>query len=1004
MTLFKTLFLFLALLLLPAAGQAESLAAPVGGAAHAMATAEPIATEKATAATQPTPPAKATGTGQPTTPATSASAAQPTSTAQPTATTQATATPPTTSVQPAAGARPATARPAVVAPLPKGIHEVVLIQGVTEYRLDNGLTVLLAPDDSRAQTTVNMSYRVGSRNEGPGETGMAHLLEHLLFRGTPKHPDALAEFARRGLAANGSTTVDLTDFYATFASDPQTLRWFLGWQADAMLNSPITKADLDAEMTVVRNEMERDENSPFNTLLQQTDAAAYVWHPYGRAVVGARSDVEHVDVAQLRAFYHRYYQPDNAVLIVTGNFQPAQALEWIAADFGPMARPDRTLPREYTVEPVQQGARAVTLRRIGGSPIAVAQYHIPEAASDDFPALSIGSDMLSDSPSGPLYQALVQSGEASNVFGFARPMKQPGYMIFGAQLQPGTDAQAALHTLETTLESDGIAKLDEAALTRSRTAWLNAWKQTYDQSASLADALSDAVSQGDWRLFFIKRLRVQALTLATVRTQLKAWLVPSNRTSGLYLPTAAPHYAPAAPAADLKPWIEKLKTGTERPAVAAFDTSPDALDAATQRSTLQLPNGPVKLALLPKPAAGERVHAMLQLRFGTADQLRGLNLIPEVTAAMLTHGTPDMTRQQIDDRLNTLDAELSFSGDGNVLTAALSSGRAQFPALLDLTFHLLRKASFPAEELAKIQRSLAVNVENQASNPNFLVRNALDRYDQPWKPDDIRYESTPQQTLDWAKALTPQALKHFHDTFYGAGDISLAVVGDFDPAAVTQHLRTDLDGWQKAPPYQRIPDPWYAMKPKVFHIPTPGKANADYRATLPVKLQDTDPRWPALMLANYLLGGSEDSRLWQRVRVKDGLSYSVGSGLSVSSWEPSGNWTFFASMAPQNAPSLERAMQDTLHAALQTGFTQAQVDQGVKSLLNYLQLGRSSDGYLSSRWSDYLQTGRSFAWQTHIIAQLKALTADEVNKAMRDVLKPDDLVVAVAAAPVHDHP
>jgi zinc protease len=489
------------------------------------------------------------------------------------------------------------------------------------------------------------------------------------------------------------------------------------------------------------------------------------------------------------------------------------------------------------------------------------------------------------------------------------------------------------------------------------------------------------------------------LTLDAVRTQLRTWLLPANRTSGLYLPTAAPKDAPTAPAAALAPWISKLGTGTTRTAVAAFDTSPEAVDAATQRSTLKLANGAVKLALLPKPSAGERVQAVLQLRWGTAEQLRGLNLVPEVTAAMLTRGTRGMSRQQIEDRLNTLDAELSFRADGNVLTARLSSGRAQFPDLLDLTFRLLRDASFPAPELAKIQRSLAVNVENQSSSPSFLVRNALDRHDQPWKPDDIRYEATPQQTLEWSEKLTSQDLQHFHDEFYGAGDITMAAVGDFDPATVTQHLKAGLSGWRAAPPYQRIPDPWYAMKPDVFRIPTPGKANADYRATLPVKLQDTDPRWPALLLANYLLGGSEDSLLWQRVRVKDGLSYSVGSNLSVSSWEPSGDWTFFASMAPQNADSLKRAVRDTLDAALQTGFTQAQVDQGDKSLLNYPQLGRSSDGYLSSRWSDYLETGRSFAWQQHIQEKLQALTADQVNAAMRDILKPDALSIAIAAAP-----
>lgn len=886
---------------------------------------------------------------------------------------------------------------------PPGITPVVMIEGIAEYHLANGLQVLLAPDDSRAQTTVNMSYKVGSRNEGAGETGMAHLLEHLMFRGSPKHPDALAEFSRRGLAANGSTSTDLTNYYATFSSDPDTLRWYLSWQADAMLNSRISRADLDAEMPVVRNEMERGENSPFSMLLQQTDAAAYVWHPYGRSVIGARSDVEHVDVAQLQAFYHRYYQPDNAVLIVTGRFDTQQVLQWIAQDFGPMVRPTRVLPPEYTVEPVQQGARTVTLRRIGGSPIAIAQYHFPEATSDVFTALSMGTDMLADTPAGPLYQSLVKSGQASSVFGFARAMQQPGYAVFGAQLQPDADPQAALKTLEQTLESGGIDQLDQAALDRNRTAWLNQWKQIYNQPASLADALSNAVSRGDWRLLFIEPLRVRALTLDSIRTELKTWLLPSNRTSGLYLPTPDPKYAPAAPAADLKPWIEQLKTGTTRPTVATFDTDPQAIDAATQRSALTLPNGTVSMALLPKATPGNQVHGFLRLHFGSVEQMKGLGLVPSMTAAMLLRGTDDMSRQQIEDRLNALDSELAFNDEGNTLTVSLRSSREHLPELLKLVFHLLRHPSFPATELAEIQRSLTTNIENEAVSPSYLVRNALQRHGQPWKPEDIRYTPTAQEMLAQTKTLTRDQLLKFHDRFYGAGGMTVSLVGDFDPKALQDTLRGALSGWHQAPAYVRIPDPWYTVAPKTFEIPAPGKANANYLATLPLKLQDTDPRWPALMLANYLLGGSEDSRLWQSIRVKQGLSYGVGSNLRASAFEPSGAWTLFATMASQNAQTLQQAMRATLDATLKSGFTQQDVDQGVTSLVNYLQLGRSSDTWLADRWLDYLETGRSFAWQQHIIDQLKALKADQVNDAMRTLLKPDDLSIAVAADPHPKH-
>lgn len=270
--------------------------------------------------------------------------------------------------------------------LPAGISAGPSVEGVSQYTLANGLRVLLSPDDSKPTTTVNMTYLVGSRRENYGQTGMAHLLEHMLFRGTPKLHNALAAFSQRGLRANGSTTSDRTNFYASFAADPKTLSWFLDWQADAMENALIAKSDLDSEMTVVRNEMERGENNPFQVLTQKMQATAYQWHNYGHSTIGARSDVENVDVGQLRAFYKEYYQPDNAVLIVSGKFDPQATLRTIAAAFGKIPRPRRVLPPEYTVEPVQDGEREVVLRRHGGSPLVAAMYHIPQAASADYTA------------------------------------------------------------------------------------------------------------------------------------------------------------------------------------------------------------------------------------------------------------------------------------------------------------------------------------------------------------------------------------------------------------------------------------------------------------------------------------------------------------------------------------------------------------------------------------------------------------------------------------------
>jgi zinc protease len=185
------------------------------------------------------------------------------------------------------------------------------VEGMNEYELSNGLKVLLVPDASKPITTVNITYRVGSKHENYGETGMAHLLEHLMFKGSKAHP-RLWEF-------NGTTWLDRTNYYETFAAKPETLEWAISMEADRMVNSRISGDDLKTEFSVVRNEMEKNENSASRILIQRILSAAYQWHNYGKDTIGARTDVENVSIPRLQDFWRKYYQPDNAVLVVAGS-------------------------------------------------------------------------------------------------------------------------------------------------------------------------------------------------------------------------------------------------------------------------------------------------------------------------------------------------------------------------------------------------------------------------------------------------------------------------------------------------------------------------------------------------------------------------------------------------------------------------------------------------------------------------------------------------------------
>src|SRR5690606_25285371 len=326
--------------------------------------------------------------------------------------------------------------------------------------------------------------------------------------------------------------------------------------------------------------------------------------------------------------------------------------------FKDIPRPQRTLPREYTVEPVQDGERLPVLRRHGRSPFVPSMTHIPAVSDPEFTLRDLAADMLGDTPSGRLYRDIVTEKLGASVFGFARPMAQPGYALFGVQLEPTMDAKAALEALDKSLDSVHEKPFTEEQLQRIKNKWITGWQQIYADPVALTDALSNAVGAGDWRLFFLRRDQVEQATLDAVQAATEKYLVPSNRTDGMFLPTAKPVRAPLPPPVDLDSLLRDYAgKGASGSSAEAFDPSPASIDAATLREPLDLPNGTVQLALLPKATRGDRVQATLLVQFANAEQLKGQRTIAQVTADMLQRGTNELSRQQIEDRFDALQAD-----------------------------------------------------------------------------------------------------------------------------------------------------------------------------------------------------------------------------------------------------------------------------------------------------------------------------------------------------------
>ena len=876
--------------------------------------------------------------------------------------------------------------------LPAGIIKVQVVEGIVEYRLANGLQLLLIPDDSKPTTTVNMTYRVGSRMENYGETGMAHLLEHLMFKGSPKHPTVWAEFTKRGLAANGSTWFDRTNYFASFSANDDNLRWYLGWQADAMVNSFIARRDLDTEMTVVRNEMEMGENSPDRILMERTVATMYEWHNYGKEAIGARTDVENVDIPRLQAFYRQYYQPDNATLIVSGKFDPAKVLRWVGDAFGALRKPARKLPVQYTLDPVQDGERSVTLRRSGGVPLLFAGYHVPPAAHPDYPAVEVLDLVMGDTPSGRLHKRLTEKQLAATTFAFAQGLAEPGFTLFGAQLSPGQGVDAAREALLATLESTAAEPITEEEFKRAQGKWLKAWDQAFTNPETVGVSLSESVAQGDWRLFFLLRDRVRALTRADVQRVADQRLIASNRTLGTYLPTEKPVRAPAPAKVDVAAQLKTFQPQQAQAAVEAFDSSPANIDRRTQRFDI----GGLKVALLPKGARGGTVHASLVLHYGTEKTLFGLNNVPDLAAALLDKGTKTLNRQQVQDRLDELKTEMSVSSSPGRVGIGLLSRRETLPQAIALVADLLRNASFPPEALDELKRQSLAAIEQQSKEPESVVDNALGRAGNPYPRGDVRYVRTFDEMAQDVAAPTVEQLRAFHQRFYGAGHAEFGAAGDIDVPAVRAALQAAFADWTSAEPYARVPQPLVVVPPQRLVLATPDKQNATLLVRLGVPLQDSDPDYPALMMANHLLGAGGSSRLWRRIREAEGLSYDVRSGIAWSNQEPHSEWQASAIFAPQNLPKVEAAFKEEIARVLKDGFTAQELEEGRRGLLAYRRLSRAQDGNLGQALASNLELGRTFAISARVDAALEALTLAQVNAALRRYITPAGFVSGVA--------
>jgi zinc protease len=926
--------------------------------------------------------------------------------------------------------------------LPDGFELVAEEEGVGEFRLRaNGLKVLLVENRVAPVVTFLVLYRVGSRNEAVGHTGATHILEHMLFKGTPTFNKAngtqiAATLQKVGADFNATTWYDRTNYFETLPSDALELAVRL--EADRMRNSFIADSDRQSEMTVVRNELERGQNEPMLVLDEAVYATAFREHPYHHPTIGWRADVENVPTARLKEFYDTFYHPNNATVIVAGDFERARALSLVAEQFGAFPASPEPIPEVYTDEPQQQGERRLVIRRTGELPLVQVAYRTPAAlgqtnvlsnselaaraaappeANDIFP-LVVLSSVLSNGVTSRLYQALVETELAVSVDARVDQFRDPGLFNVYAAARPGVEPARVEEVIH---EEVGRAarELTEAEVEKAKRQIAAAVAYERDGTHNVAAQMSEAEAVADWRFYQTYARNVGRVTAEDVRRAASVYLQEDTRTVGHFIPKSngaeggngaggangSRNVRGIASKKSLRPHGFKFyrdpseaAAGTDGDGGASIAGGGVAAPAggagfASRVGRTELGTGAVLLVL--ENGSTPTVSVRGSLRAGAYFEPRDKPGLARLTAGMLERGTRRRTKLELAGDLEAVGAEVDFEADPFAVQLVGRSLAGDFPLLVRALAEMLREPSFPEDELEKLkQQTIAAVMEQQADT---RLR-AYERLSQTvFDESNPFYTHAAERLVESINSITAEDVRRFHEKFYGGRSLILSVVGDVRPdeaRRLFEEAFSDFGGPERVE--IEVADPSQQAGPRREFVVLRDKANVDVLLGSAAPLRRDASDYYAAVLANRALGESTlSSRLGLQVRDVEGLTYGIGSRFRAPSLA-AGPWYIAVSVNPDNVERAVESALEVLRDYVEHGIRPEELEDEKSSAVGGFKVALATNaGMAEALWNaEFYRLGPDYVDR---YAQLvRAVTVEEVNAAIRKYFRPDHLTVVIA--------
>ncbi|MDO8682313.1 MAG: pitrilysin family protein [Armatimonadota bacterium] len=897
------------------------------------------------------------------------------------------------------------------------------VDDVKETILPNGLRVVTKEVHAAPVVTVQVWYHVGSRSERPGITGISHLVEHMLFKGSKAFPKGQAAtlLRRKGGIQNGATSIDYTNFWELASS--QHLEFAIKVEADRMANSLIDPNELKAERVVVRSELEGRENSPGTLLWQEVTAAAFKAHPYQWPIIGWRSDVEGATRDDLYRYYKTYYHPNNSTLVIVGDFETSNALALAKKYFGGIPK-GSAIPVVRTVEPPQEGQRRVRFERQGTIARVMIGYHIPAITSKDTYPLDALANIMSAGKSSRLEQALVEKGIATDIGAGAMSSRDPNLFYLIAVGQNGITPEKLEKALLEQVEILKSTPVSDEELMRAKNQLEASFIFQKDSVTDQAEGLGYYDTVANWRLMYDYVPKIKAVTKEDIQRVARGYLTEKNSTVGWFVPTAATSPAGtevsenalhdaefAAPAGYSQ--VSGLKSrntnagrmsvsgkGFPETTLATTTTtspkplSPKKVDSARVKPfRTALPNGIT--VIVQENHSNPTIAIEGNLKAGGYFDPDGKKGLAKITAAMLKRGTKSRTSLKIAE-------ELDFVGASASVTAATEgawfSSRAisrDFRLVTDVLSDMLRNPTFPEDELEKLRSETLSGLKLDDESPDNRANRKFTSVVFP--PGHPYHTQTVDEDERDLKSIKRQNVVDFYQRYYAPDTMVIVIVGDVKPQAAVETVKEFLGAWQakKNTPTMEISTQPVQAQPVREIISMMDKSQVDIILGHAGMIPRKSPDFYSFNIANRILGQSIwSSRLGKTIREKMGLAYDIYSAFDATLG--AGPWYVQLGTNPANADKAIASMKTEIVKLRDKGVTKEEFSEAIEYTIGVFPIVLEKNDGIARTLLNAEIYGLGMNYIQDYAKIYRSVTIEQVNAAAKKYLRPEHGTLVIA--------